>query len=400
MSRVEDDYSYNAVANPQQWKLPDPNRVIAALRLNKQKNEMGDSKGSRWTFSRDIIPVDFYAYLMNRFGPPNGFAMTLRSPSVDNLIHWNYTLECENSIIDIHALDTQIDIHAYATTLDDSGWWTLESNLLTEFKHNQKALASVKKEFEKWHLFVNPYRRLAAIVDRFERRLNQIAIPKVESPSIPVTEEQMRRFTTDMEHALDLQQEAMALCVSIEMVAPVMGEAAVNLVMLLLAKSELRDDKRLMEKFSRDQIDVRIKSLHLHCDGFANPVSASDERFKEFLRVMNRRNDALHGNIDPKRDFGEILYFDQRSIPLPTAQHSLSEIAIQHMMADLSKERSLSSINAIHGFVELLLECLECDKRSIVRRVMEEQLLGRESKTGRIGVILPIAKVAIHPQGE
>lgn len=210
----------------------------------------------------------------------------------------------------------------------------------------------------------------------------------------------MIQFNTDMKHALDLQQEAMALCVSIEMIAPVMGEAAVNLLMLLLAKSELRNDKRLMEKFTRDQIDVRIKSLHLHCDGFAVPVSASNKRFKEFLRVMSRRNDTLHGNINPKKDFGEILYFDQRNIPLPTAQHNLQEIALKHMMADLSRERSLLSIKAVREFVEFLTDSLHSDTKSLVRHFMDEQLLGRESKTGRIGAILPTARVAVYPSDE
>ena len=155
-----------------------------------------------------------------------------------------------------------------------------------------------------------------------------------------------------------------------------------------------------MEKFSRDPIDVRIKSLHLHCDGFKRPVLTSDDRFREFLRIMNRRNDTLHGNIDPKKDFGEILYFDQQDIPLPTAQHSLGEMAFKHVMADLSTERSLSSVKAVRGFVELLVESLDTDTISIVRRVIDELLLGRESKTGRIGVILPSARVALSPRGE
>lgn len=187
MTQSLNNSGHKAVINPQQWKLPDPTRVIGALKSRKESGVADTPKGSRWTFSKNIVPVDLYGYLKLRFGPPNGFAMTLRSSSVDNLIHWNYTLECPDSIIDLHGMDTEINVTAYTAILDDLGWKALESNLLSEFKQNQKALASVKQEFEKWHLFVNPYRRLTGIVDRFEQRLNQIVLPTVKSPSIPST---------------------------------------------------------------------------------------------------------------------------------------------------------------------------------------------------------------------
>jgi hypothetical protein len=67
------------------------------------------------------------------------------------------------------------------------------------------------------------------------------------------------------------------------------------------------------------------------------------------------------------------------------------------MMADLSTERSFSSVNIVRKFVELLVESLEPDKATIFRRVMDESLLGYEAKTGRIGVILPTARVEFYP---
>ena len=61
---------------------------------------------------------------------------------------------------------------------------------------------------------------------------------------------------------------------------------------------------------------MRIKSLPLCCEGFEHPITGSEELFKAFLRLMNRRNDLLHGNVDPKASTGEDIDFDQGTIPL------------------------------------------------------------------------------------
>jgi len=400
MTEKRNKVDHNSVADPQKWTLPEPKNVIAALDSRKRSTAARKPQGSHWVFSKKIIPVDLYAYLMLRFGPPNGFAMTLRSPSVDNLIHWNYTVECPASIIDLSGMDTEINAHVYTVEVEESAWRELESTLLSEFEVNKKALAGIKKQFEKWHLFVNPYKRLTSIVDQYESKLTQIDVRAPDPPTFPAGRSDLAQFHEKMGRAFDLQQEALALCISLEMILPVMGEAAVNLLMLLFAKTELRNDKRLMQKFGRDQIDVRIKSLHLHCDGFKTSIPSSDERFKDFLRLMNRRNDTLHGNIDPNKDFGEVIYFDQHNIPLPAEQNSFPEITLKHMLADLSKERTLSSIDVVRRFVQLLIDSLQPEAKSLVQHIMNVPVLGREAKTGRIGSILPTARVAAFPGGE
>ncbi len=395
MSEKQKRESHSSVADPQQWSLPDPKNDIAALNSKKQSATAERSQGSHWVFSKKIIPVDLYAYLTLRFGPPNGFAMTLRTPSVDNIVHWHYTVECPASVIDLNGMDTEINAHVHRVEVKESAWRKLESTLLSEFEANSKALAGIKNQFEKWQLFVNPYRRLTSIVDQFESKLKQIDVKAPDPPTFPAGRSELTQFYEEMGRAFDLQREALALCVSLEMILPVMGEAAVNLLMLLLAKADLRNDKRLMEKFGRDPIDVRIKSLHLHCDGFKTSIPSSDDRLKDFLRLMNRRNDTLHGNINPNKNFGEVIYFDQRNIPLPEEQNSFTEITLKHMLADLSKEGSLSSIGVVRRFVQLLIDSLQPEAKELVQHIMNVPVLGREVKTGRIGSILPTARVAV-----
>jgi hypothetical protein len=279
-----------SIVDPEQWKLPDPQRMLEILQSLRSKIAPVAQKSSMWIFSSAIAPVDLYAFLKSRFGPPNGFQMLLRSPSVDNLIHWNYTLECPESILDLLGMNTRMEAHAWSADLASSDWRVLEANLQRAFQRSKDQIRATQETFERWSLFINPYQRLSAVVERYAQRLRDIKIPLTKSPPVPATPDQMERFRKEMETAMNVYHEATALCVSLEMIAPVMGEAAINLFTLILGKPEIRNDERFREDFIRGPIDIRIKTLHLVCEGFAQPVRGTEQAFKDFLRIMNRRN--------------------------------------------------------------------------------------------------------------
>jgi hypothetical protein len=266
-----------------------------------------------------------------------------------------------------------------------------------EFNRHHKDLEKVRDEFERWHLFVNPYKRLSSITDRYVKRISELEIPSVKPPEVPSTREDMSRYTSEMTRCTEIYQEAMSICVSLEMIAPVMGEAAVNFLILALAKEDLRRDKRLYQDFIRRSIDVRIKSLHLHCHGFANPVDGSEEPFKEFLRVMNRRNDSLHGNIDPRESTGAEIYFDHRTIPLLPRHKGLAELALEHALANLTPAEVLKDVQVVRTFVDFLVSRLHPRIREFISQLLNEQQLGYRPKTGTIGAILPRAFVDLIP---
>lgn len=241
------------------------------------------------------------------------------------------------------------------------------------------------------HLFINPYRRLSTIVELYEKRLRAIDIPHVESTPIPATREQVDFFQKQMRVALESYQEAMSLCVSLQMIAPVLGEAAINFLMMIMAKPEVRSDKRLREDFSRRHIDVRIKTLHLVCDGFEGKITGSEDEFKDFMRLINRRNDSLHGNIDPHKTTGEELFFDFHTIPLFSKNQSIEEIFLTSALANLSSEEALADVVVVRRFVAFLLSRIEPQSRAVVMQAMDELQLGFRRDTATIGVILPPA---------
>ena len=167
--------------------------------------------------------------------------------------------------------------------------------------------------------------------------------------------------------------------------------------MLVLAKPEIRNDRRLYEDFIRRNIDVRIKSLHLCCDGFSKPIDGSEEPFKDFLRLMNRRNDSLHGNIDPNRSTGEEIYFDHRTIPLVSRHRGLPQLALANAFANLAPDDAARDVKVVQKFIDFLLSRLKPEIRGGVAQMLNEQQLGYRPKTKAIGVILPQARVDFIP---
>jgi len=388
----------NLVLQPDQWSIPDPKRVIETLnRIKQRKSQSSEKSNSSWRFTDVVSPLDFYCYLKMRFGDPNGFAMMLRSQAVDNFIHWHYTLATSDTIIDIMGLNIGMEIQSHGMQVINSGWQQLESNLNKEFDHYHCDLRKVRETFERWHLFINPYGRLSTIVQRYVTRLKELDISHMTIPKPPELDEDFVRYKSEIKQCLEVCQEAMCISVGIQMIAPVMGKAAINFLMLILAKPEVKNDGRLYQDFLRRNIDVRIKSLHLCCDGFDKAIDGSEEPFKNFLRLMNRRNDTLHGNIDPMSSTGEDIYFDHQTIPLVSKYKGLTEIALANILGNLNPEEAIQDVQVVHDFVWFLLSRLHPDIRSQIVGVFDEQQIGYCPKTKMIGSILPKAYCDLIP---
>jgi hypothetical protein len=379
--------------DPCEWTLPDPRAVITAL---DPRSRLGTR--ANWRFSDEISSVELYSYLKHRFGEPNGFAMTLRSPSVDNLIHWNYTLGSGPVILDLRGLDLHNEITAFLPPgTETPDWPTLEARLLEEFGREQDGMKTVRERFERWRLFVNPHQMLRVKLERQVKRLRELDIKNLHVPKDPSSAEELPQYQEHLARCVSTYQEAMALCIDVQLSAPVFAESAVSLLMHLLAKPELRADKRLFDDHCRRNIDVRVKGLHLVCDGFVGRIEGSEGPFKDFLSLMNRRNDRLHGNVDPTRNGGHEVYFDHRFIPLFAKSQGLTRLALEHALADTDSDAAIRDWEAARGFVAFLLTKLGRPARDGVELALAQQQLGYRPETRSIGVILPQARVALFP---
>src|SRR5579883_2388815 len=100
------------------WKQPDPKLILA--KLNK---EAPTASKNIWILDDSLSPLNLYCYLKVRFGNPNGFAMTLKTDSSDNLIQYHYTLQVSDRMIDIFGKNTQVEFVVECPVEFNSGDW-------------------------------------------------------------------------------------------------------------------------------------------------------------------------------------------------------------------------------------------------------------------------------------
>jgi hypothetical protein len=84
------------------------------------------------------------------------------------------------------------------------------------------------------------------------------------------------------------------------------------MLILIFCKDKIRSDPELYQAFVRAKVPDRLALLSENCDGFARAVDRKTDAYAAFMRVIDKRNFALHGNVDPIRETIEVVYFDGR----------------------------------------------------------------------------------------
>lgn len=344
-----------------------------------------------------LSPLELYTYLRTRFGPPNGMMMLTRNDSVDNLIHWHYEVSAGPSIVSFVGLAFRTEVMiSGGPPLPADAWSLLVSALKEHMVELGRDLKSTQKTFEQWSLFVNQYRRIANVVESHAEELRTCQLNSLEFPDRPTNQQESKEYSEKLSSAWKAYKAASEHGLVIRMLSPVMGEAFVNFLIMLLALPEIRNDRRLLEDLHRKPIDIRLKTLHLNCVGFREKVDQGAKQFREFLSVMNRRNDFLHGNPDPKLSHIEHVYFDQRTIPLLASEKTLAEFALGNAIAHAEPDTALHELAIVESLVEYLLSCLEKRYEEEVRLLASEEHLGYEVNKRRFGGILPRDYVEMH----
>jgi len=85
------------------------------------------------------------------------------------------------------------------------------------------------------------------------------------------------------------------------------------MLILILCKIEIKNNKRQFDAFIREHIDTKIFNLPYMCDGFKSMIDKDSPRYKNFKGVMYKRNTAIHGNVDPEREQIETVFFDKKT---------------------------------------------------------------------------------------
>jgi len=370
--------------------------------LGRLRKESPQPKVGTWIIHKDISPLDLYVYLRARFGAPNGFAMTLKHPSSDNLIHWNWTLQSGTSVIEF--LGYQLQALAAIDDTEDPSPEELSAfvaGLKADFANHGQTMSAVKRSLEKWIVFVNPYHRLRRVVDDMSTRLRALNIDHRDLPGLPTTPEQLEGFRAKWSARQFAYTEALGYGLALRMLAPVLAESFVNLVIFLLAKTELKNDERLYKNALRQEIDIRVKTLHLTCQGFEKQIDAASEAFKAFHTLMNGRNDFLHGNIEPLLLKYDTVYFEG-TIPLFDQYKNISELSLVKSLMHVEPEAALRDIDVANALIILVLETMDSKTRRTVEEFMNTSDPGWREDKKRPGILFPqtVVHTVLGPQSE
>ena len=148
----------------------------------------------------------------------------------------------------------------------------------------------------------------------------------------------------------------------------------------------MKSDDRLRENALRQPIDIRVKSLHMTCIGFAKPVDYTSPECKSYHSLVNERNDLLHGNVVlEKLRFNEV-YFDGK-VPVYKEYRSMWERSIGVEIEAVGLNRITAEVQTVNTLIDYLTSCMRPEIKEQINFMSKKRDLGWNQQTGRIGVL-------------
>lgn len=268
--------------------------------------------GSVLAVRQHLSPVDMFCYLKARFGEPNGFQNFLRRDDSDNWIHWDFNLKAGSE--EVYVCGTYREVHfMLSERLTDNDWKDFILKVKSDYARVGKEKSAVLNSLEKWAIFPNKFVEIAAVCSELHGEIVD-SIRKhspYKFPALSSNESEQKNIAEKQRNRLSRHYHSLYRnCLELSLVTPVLAEAFINMTILILCKKEVRENVRQFEAFIRSQIDAKIFDLAYKCEGFTKRVEPNAPSYKNFKRVMDKRNHSIHGNIDPEREKIEIVYFE------------------------------------------------------------------------------------------
>lgn len=364
--------------------------------LNEITREDRLKIGHRWTLRNEIAPSDLYCYLGARFGAPNGLQNFLRNDHSDNLIHWEWTLRYGEGWMTFQGMNFRTEVWLTENPVfEDTDKTVLVSQIKADFANYGKKMSEVRKALENWVEFVNPYQRIKKSVDKLLFDLRELDL-RPEDEAIPDITNAEQIPADRWGELFGKYTQGLGLCFGIRSMLPVMAEAFVNLILFVLMRKDLKSDERLRENTIRQPIDVRVKSLHIVCEGFDHPVDYSHDACKAYHSLVNERNDLLHGNVVlDKLKFNEV-FFNGR-VPVFKQYRSMWERSVGVEIQSVGLHRLEREVATVNNFTAYLKSCMKEEIRAQFDYIAEMRDLGLNSENGRIGILFPSHLVDFFP---
>lgn len=345
------------------------------------------STGGIWINDGELSPLDLYCYLSARFGKSNGSMMALRQPSVNNHIQWHWHILTPHGPIEFYGFTCKTKIHS-AFIHREQEWKDFCREIKSDFSRISKEMTEIRNRMQRLKVFANPYARLRRVIDAEKEELIGLRIDSLALPERPSYAHEVDVYNNRISEIQAKYVRASSLGFSLRMQAPVLGESFINLLMLVLLKPAVRNNDRLYTSAFRKEIDVRVLEMSINCDGFSKQIDSKAQEFKNFHSLMNRRNDLLHGNIDPSRMYYSELYFDNFAT-LYKQQKSYFELAFRSWLLNVEPSAALKDVGIVDAFVEFIFQHMDHGTATVIRKVIRELELGWDEDHGKVAIVVP-----------
>jgi hypothetical protein len=335
-----------------------------------------------------LVQLDVFCYLKARFGEPNGFQNFLRRDDSDNIIHWEYHLR--SGKVDIQIMGAGREIHfVIRENLSDQQWHDLIVRIKNDFRRVAREKSRVLRTLEKWVIFPNKFVQVASVcADLHSTMTDNVGGFETFRPRSAQGNERPTRRIKVAKRLSARANKLYGATIQLSLLTPVLAEAFINMLILMLCKLELRNDRRALDSFLRSHIHTKVFSLPQHCRGFVRSIDESTPGYKEFKRVMDRRNHAIHGNIDPVRERLETVYFERKRPIFAEAGDHLGKF-YEMMEKQYQPERVLRDYEATYAFLVEIMNSLEEDLQDAFWRILEDRYPGYDVKRQITGVLFP-----------
>ncbi len=366
------------------WRKTTPAEAIEFFESKKDRKK---TKGGAFLIVRSKLrPVDVYAYLRARFGIPNGLQNFLRRDDSDNWIHWDFNLRAEE--VDVYIAGTSRDVHfMIAEEMTDQEWKDLIIGLKKDFGRIGSAKSEMTRSFEKFVVFQNKFVALAGLCAEMHESITNAPATRIALPEI-TTKRSIKRYYSEVKRLSKRATELYGDCLKLRLLTPIMAEAFINMVILVFCKDEVRNDPQRYGEFVRSKLPDRLAELSENCDGFTRPIDQTTVIYSDFKRVMDKRNFAIHGNIDPVREQIETVYFEGKRPIFADGGDNILKL-FEHLETINEPIEVVADYEAVHLFLVEIMEHLTDRHRSFFEHVIDDPYPGYEVHKKRVTKILP-----------
>jgi hypothetical protein len=373
------------------WRVATNEEVLEFLRRDRSSPT---KKTKRRTRSKRVLiirthlrPVDVYSYLRARFGPPNGFQNALRRDDSDNWIHWDFNIKAGQTDVYIAGTSRTVQVMT-SEDLSDNEWKDLVIALKVDFARVAKQKSAMTRSFEKFVVFQNKFVALSGLCAEMHEAISDTEPAQAPLPKASSSERQLRRYYSAVAALGKRADHLYGHCLTLRLLTPIMAEAFLNMLIVTLCKKDIRDDQAAYDVFVRAKIPARLEPLSKYCDGFAAEIDKNTEGYAAFMRVMNLRNFAVHGNVDPVREQIETVYFEGRRPLFVDGGDNITKL-FEHLEQINRPSDVIRDYEAVHGFLHELTTYLSPRYQQFFRQVITAPYPGYETRTKRVTRLFP-----------